>query len=190
MEIVKKFDIEMAHIVRNAWSTRCSQSIHGHTYTIEVGLERVGETLFDTGRMVVDFGLVKRYIGPFIDSFDHATLLWSKDPDPHVVKFFMGHFDRVIVCDESSSCEMMSAVLLVGIQKILDTILADMPIVCTRVIVHETKTGRAECGKDSDWIDFAKSNRLLETLQISHRIQSEWSEEFKSIFVNTGIGQG
>jgi len=188
MQIVKKFDLEMAHIVRNAWSKRCSKSIHGHTYTVEVVLERSDQGMFDDGQMVIDFGLVKKHIGPFIDSFDHATMLWAKDEDPELVNFFKDHFDRVIVCNQSSSCEMMSAILLVGIERLLASNDETDMVEVTKVIVHETKSGRAECDCDSEWVTYVEEQRVLEEIFISDPIIDEWSYEFVNTYVAAGIG--
>lgn len=32
MKIIKKFKFETTHVVRNALSSRCTYSIHGHSY--------------------------------------------------------------------------------------------------------------------------------------------------------------
>jgi 6-pyruvoyltetrahydropterin/6-carboxytetrahydropterin synthase len=188
MEIVKKFDLEMAHIVRNAWSTRCSRSIHGHTYTIELVLERRTDAkeLFDAGRMVIDFGLVKKYIGPFIDSFDHTTLLWDIEEDDFL-EFFKEQFERVIICYESSSCEMMSAVIYVAVNKLLAEV-ENGDVVCTKVIVHETKTGRAECNYDSKWIQYVEDRDIVEKLWFSEGLMYEWPMDFARLAKRTGIG--
>jgi len=50
---------------------------HGHTRRIEVVVS--SETL-DKNDMVVDFKALKLAVGEFIDSFDHAMALNSKDP--------------------------------------------------------------------------------------------------------------
>ncbi|WP_238353640.1 6-pyruvoyl trahydropterin synthase family protein [Pseudomonas proteolytica] len=70
MLIRKLFKFESAHIVRNCTSRRCSRSLHGHSYKIEVLLEAYA---LDHGQMVYDFGLLKGTVGNFIDGFDHAV---------------------------------------------------------------------------------------------------------------------
>lgn len=202
MEIVKKMDFEMAHIVRNAWSKRCSHSIHGHTYTAEIYLTRTDESpeVCDAGQMIVDFGLVKKYLHPFIDSFDHATMLWNRGQDKHLVKFFNDNFDRVITCEESSSCETMSLLFLFGINMMFDVLaqetgLENVPdgyfdgVRCTKVIVHETKSGRAECGIDNHTMDWVKSLggtdavlNIIRNMVFSDGIKEEWPVEFTELW--------
>ena len=195
MEIIKKIDFEMAHIVRNAWSQRCSKSIHGHTYTAELFFSRTKyhnppKPNMDNGQMVVDFGLISKFIKPYIDSFDHATLLWEKDEDD-IKLFFRQHFDRVIICPESSSCETMSVLFLEAINLILDQLreehIAEMTnyfdnVICHKVIIHETKSGRAEADLNSCW----RMNNRMKNAAIgtwfSLGIKNEWTNEFKEIW--------
>lgn len=189
MQIRKKFEIEMAHIVRYAWSDRCAKSVHGHTYNIEVVLQRHpdAETLHDDGRMIVDFGLVKKYLNPFIDSFDHAMLLWDED-DPAVIDFFRNNFDRVIVCPESSSCEMMSAVFFVALRRIINSVseLADVEL--AQVVVHETRTGSATCDEWSDWVDLVEDKEVVENTWFAPEITREWPYELVDLSLSGDVG--
>lgn len=189
MQIRKKFEIEMAHIVRNAWSDRCAKSVHGHTYNIEVVLQRHpdAETLHDDGRMVVDFGLVKKYLNPFIDSFDHAMLLWDED-DPAVIDFFRDNFDRVIVCPGSSSCEMMSAVFFVALRRIIDSVPEFQDVQLAQVVVHETRTGSATCDGWSDWVDLVEDKEIVENTWFAPEITREWPYELVQLSINGEVG--
>ena len=81
MLIRKLFRFENAHIVRNCSSQRCSRSIHGHSYQIEIILEAHA---LDNGQMVYDFGLLKGHIKDLIDSFDHAIAFWDKDDAEYI----------------------------------------------------------------------------------------------------------
>ena len=65
MIIRKLFKFENAHIVRKCTSTRCSESIHGHSYKVEVLTK---SNFLDNGQMVYDFGLMKGYIKDLIDN--------------------------------------------------------------------------------------------------------------------------
>ena len=76
MLIRKLFRFENAHIVRNCSSDRCSRSIHGHSYQVEILLEAHA---LDNGQMIYDFGLLKGHVKDLIDSFDHAVAFWDKD---------------------------------------------------------------------------------------------------------------
>ena len=75
MIIRKLFKFEGSHIVRNCTSERCSRSIHGHSYLVEVFLEA---SRLDNAGMVMDFGLMKPF-KEIVDMFDHTHLLWDKD---------------------------------------------------------------------------------------------------------------
>ncbi|MDU5326656.1 6-pyruvoyl trahydropterin synthase family protein, partial [Campylobacter ureolyticus] len=80
MIIRKIYDFENAHIVRFCSSKRCRTSIHGHSYRCEVMLN---SNFLDNAGMVYDFGLMKQGIKVIIDSFDHATTLFSGDSDEY-----------------------------------------------------------------------------------------------------------
>ena len=75
------FKFENAHIVRDCSTKRCSENIHGHSYTIEVLLE---SNYLDNGQMVYDFSLMKRHIKELVDSFDHSITLWSGDNKEYI----------------------------------------------------------------------------------------------------------
>ena len=62
MVIRKLYRIESAHIVRNAYSERCSHSYHGHSGVIEVFLKSDG---LDNAGMIYDFGALKQHVGAF-----------------------------------------------------------------------------------------------------------------------------
>ena len=55
MIIRKLFKFEGSHIVRNCTSDRCSHSLHGHSYKVELFLTA---DHLDNAGMVVDFGLL------------------------------------------------------------------------------------------------------------------------------------
>lgn len=74
MLIRKLFKFESAHIVRGCSSRRCSRSLHGHSYRIELLLEAHS---LDNGQMVYDFGLLKGDVRDLIDAFDHAVTFWT-----------------------------------------------------------------------------------------------------------------
>ena len=76
MLIRKLFKFEGSHIVRDCTSQRCSHSIHGHSYQVEIFIK---SRHLDFGQMVVDFGLLKGTVKDFIDSFDHTHVMWSRE---------------------------------------------------------------------------------------------------------------
>ena len=149
MEIRKQFKYEMAHVVRNAWSNRCAYSIHGHSYVVEVF---ISGTKYDNGGMLIDFGLVKKYLNDFIDSFDHACVLWNIEKDRKTIEHFKENFDRVIVTEFPSSAEVQAEMFFRVANQILNYLKQNsqlnngesLDVEISRVRVHETKTGFAE----------------------------------------------
>ena len=144
MIIRKLFKFENAHIVRNCTSRRCSHSIHGHSYKVEIKLE---SNFLDNGGMVYDFGLMKLYMKDIIDSFDHAVTLWDKD-DPEYIKLAEKFSERFVVLPVNPSAEQLGRVFFLIIDKILNLTEynnGEKEVKLHSVIVHETDTGYAEC---------------------------------------------
>ena len=73
--ICKTFEIESAHILFRH-PEKCKYP-HGHSRVLEVVLRA---DKLDRADMVCDFKAVKLAIGTFIDSFDHAICVNSRDP--------------------------------------------------------------------------------------------------------------
>lgn len=142
MIIRKLFKFEGSHIVRNCTSKRCSHSIHGHSYKVEVFIE--SQTLDNAG-MVMDFGLM----GPFkeiIDMFDHTHLLWDKD-DYEYREFIKKTNERWIELPCNPSAEMIATVLYYTFDRVLDAMRfrnGEGFMMVKAVRVHETDTGYAE----------------------------------------------
>lgn len=80
MIIRKLYAFENAHIVRFCGSKKCRESIHGHSYKAEILLS---SNFLDNAGMVYDFGYMKLAIKDIVESFDHATTLFSKDSDEY-----------------------------------------------------------------------------------------------------------
>lgn len=172
MIIRKLFKFEGAHIVRNCSSVRCKKSIHGHSYVVEVFFKSDG---FDHGMMVMDFGLMKGTIKDFIDGFDHAYSLWSKESEDFK-NFMITNSDRWIEMPVSPSAEAYSLMFF----KVIDAIVkatefnnGEKNVQLYSVRVHETTTGYAESFReDLVWCDFE-----LEDIKISDGIKSEFKDE-------------
>lgn len=55
---------------------------HGHNYVVEITCEGMLDPL---GR-VVDFGVIKKYVGAFLDEhWDHAFIYFIDDPEMHAL---------------------------------------------------------------------------------------------------------
>ena len=139
MQIRKVFKFEAAHRVRSSTGSRCRESIHGHSYIVEVFL-----TSIDYNDMVLDFGDLKKAIGDFFDCLDHATFIW--EGDDHFYKESIYKFSkRVIRMRRDPTAENMArAFLKVVLNHTATNFTGMLDAVSTRVRVHETATGYAE----------------------------------------------
>jgi len=174
MIIRKLFKFENAHIVRKCTSRRCSRSIHGHSYKVEV---KLSSNFLDNGQMVYDFGLTKIYIKDIIDSFDHAITLWAED-DKEYVEFAKKFSERWIMLPLNPSAEQFSRIFFVIIDKILNLLEfknSEKNVTLHSVIVHETDTGYAECFRE-DAFNKNMGEIRLEEIIFSDRIKKEWSD--------------
>ena len=176
MIIRKLFKFENAHIVRNCTSRRCSRSIHGHSYKVEVKLK---SNFLDNGQMVYDFGLMKLYIKDLIDSFDHAITLWNKD-NPEYIEFAKRFSERWVELPVNPSAEQFSRVFFLMIDKILELMEfknGEKEVEVYSVVVHETDTGYAECFRDDAYNFEGMGEIRLEDIKFSDRIKEEWKDK-------------
>lgn len=173
MIIRKMFKFENAHIVRGCSTQRCSKSIHGHSYKLELLLE---SNFLDNGQMIYDFGLLKLSIKDLIDSFDHAISLWSKD-DKEYIDYAKKFSDRWVELPVSPSAEQLSRVFFLIIDKLLNqinTINGENGVSLHSIIVHETDTGYAQCFKE-DTYNENMGSIALENIIFSEAIQKDWA---------------
>lgn len=156
----------------NCSTNRCKYSDHGHSYTVEFFFS---SDCLDNGMMVMDFGLMKKFLKPFIDSFDHAYSMWSKMPADQK-EFYKTHSQRWIEMPVSPSAEAYALLFL----KVTDEIIKltefnngerNPHVVSVRV--HETDTGYAEAFRD-DLILFDIND--LKNVVFSDGIKSEWED--------------
>lgn len=180
MIIRKQFDVEMSHRVVNCSTERCKFSVHGHHSVIEVFIT---SDKLDNGAMLLDFGLMKKGIKTFIDSFDHCHVLWDKDHDAYknAIKEIN---DRWIELPMSPSAESLSLICLYVINKILEATEfnnGEGEVKCVKVIWHETPTGYAEASlEDLKWIpeDFS--------MEFSAGVYKDWPADFFHFMKNWG----
>jgi 6-pyruvoyltetrahydropterin/6-carboxytetrahydropterin synthase len=173
MLIRKVFKFESAHIVRGCSTRRCSRSLHGHSYKIEVLIEAHA---FDQGQMVYDFGLLKGTVRDFIDAFDHAVTFWTGD-DPDYIAQCKRFSERWVGLPVSPSAEQFSRVLF----RLIDAVLGNTEMVngeqdvrLHSIIAHETDTGYAQCFRED-----ASNPRMgefeLSRISFSEQVKSEWA---------------
>lgn len=172
MKIRKMFRFENAHIVRGCTTRRCSRSIHGHSYRVELILSSSG---LDRGQMVYDFGLTKGAIKAFIDSFDHAITLWSGD-DPQYLEDMKRWSERWVQIPVNPSAEQYARLFFVLVDRVLEqTRMVNMEsgVTLERVIVHETETGYAEADREDAYSTVFGEIDLCEVV-FSQRVKEEW----------------
>nr|WP_175801414.1 6-carboxytetrahydropterin synthase [Burkholderia anthina] len=174
MLIRKLFRFENAHIVRGCSTRRCSHSIHGHSYKVELLLEAHA---LDNGQMVYDFGLLKGDVRDLIDAFDHAVTLWSGD-DRDYVDSMRRHSERWVLLPVSPSAEQFSRVLF----RLVDAVLSgtamsngEADVRLHSVIVHETETGYAQCFRD-DAFNPRMGRIELDAIVFSPAIAAQWRD--------------
>lgn len=172
MLIRKLFRFENAHIVRNCSSDRCSRSMHGHSYQVEILLEAQA---LDHGQMVYDFGLMKGDIRALIDSFDHAVAFWDAD-DPEYLVSCRRFSARWVSLPVSPSAEQFSRVIFALVDRVLaltDMVNGEQDVHLHSVIVHETATGYAQCFRAD--VDNPRMGPLpLERIVFSEQVMAEW----------------
>lgn len=175
MIIRKIYSFENAHIVRFCSSKRCKYSIHGHSYKCEVLLE---SNFLDNAGMVYDFGLMKILIAEIIDSFDHATTIFSGDDDEYKKAIKM-HSKRWIEIPFNPSAEQFCRIFFVLISKILDLSImknGEKNVKLHSIIIHETATGYAQC-----FLDDANNEKMgiidISKIIFSDEIKQEWSDK-------------
>lgn len=172
MIIRKLFKFEGAHIVRGCSSERCSKSLHGHSYKVEVFLTSDG---LDNGQMVLDFGLLKGPVKDLIDSFDHAYSFWDADL-PELKNFVMEFSNRWISMPVSPSAESYAVMFFYVIDKMLRATQfknGEKSVKLHSVRVHETDTGYAEAFES----DLSTCWRYpLQSIEFSDGIKVEWGD--------------
>ncbi len=174
MLIRKLFRFENAHIVRNCSSDRCSRSIHGHSYQVEILLEAHA---LDNGQMIYDFGLLKGHVKDLIDSFDHAVAFWDKD-NAEYIAFCKQFSARWISLPVSPSAEQFSRLIFVLVDAVLkQTVMqnGEADVNLHSIIVHETLTGYAQCFRYD--VENPRMGLIrLEDIVFSEQVCKEWSD--------------
>lgn len=160
MIIRRSFDFCAMHIVRNCHSKRCSQSLHGHNYEVEVFLE---SSILDRAGMVLDFGILKGEVASFIDCFDHAAHFWVSESE-EFKDFIKRTSSRWVQLPFNASAENYSLLFFFYIEMILNA--SDFGngenVRLKSVRIHETKRGYAEASRD----DFERINETLDSKSI------------------------
>ena len=172
MIIRKLYKFENAHIVRRCTSRRCSRSIHGHSYKVELFFTAPS---LDRGEMVYDFGLTKGMIKDFIDSFDHAITLWSSD-NPDYLSDMKKWSERWVELPVNPSAEQFARTFFLLIDRVLkqtDMVNGESDVTLDSVIVHETETGYAKADRNDAYNEIMGTTDLSKII-FSDRVMAEW----------------
>ena len=160
MIIRKLFRFENAHIVRFCSSKRCRTSIHGHSYVAEILLS--SNFLDNAG----------------IDSFDHATTIFSGDNDEYK-NDLKKHSARWIEIPLNPSAEQFCRIFFVLIERLLELSVmnnGEREVKLHSIIVHETDTGYAQCFKE-DAVNEQMGEIRLDDIKFSDAIIEEWEDK-------------
>lgn len=136
--ICKIFSVENGHIL-SKHPGKC-RFPHGHTRRIEVTVE--ADTL-DANDMVCDFKLLKNLIQAFVEKFDHAMCINTRDPH---FKFYEEAYERVIAFNEvDPTSELMARMIFEHASSAVGEHFAGGRNVRVRSVkIHETETSWAE----------------------------------------------
>jgi 6-pyruvoyltetrahydropterin/6-carboxytetrahydropterin synthase len=146
ISISKEFSWSMAHMLANH-SGKC-KNIHGHTYVMQVELERIdGGTIHAPGEtdhgMVMEFYDVKKIISELIvDSLDHAFLYWigsTDDLEHEIAELLRKHNRKLVEINYRPTAENLAADFM---QKINDQ-LNKYPVKVKELILWESPTSFA-----------------------------------------------
>ena len=100
-----------SHQLRNAYSTECNSSLHGHNWKAKVEIQ--AEYLADS--MIADFKQLKSVI----DRLDHTTLLENVDRNKKLYDVLMEMGNKVILLDFELTAENLARYLQEEIKKVL-----------------------------------------------------------------------
>jgi 6-pyruvoyltetrahydropterin/6-carboxytetrahydropterin synthase len=128
--------------------------------------------------MVSDFRAVKDVgINDFLDSFDHAVLLWNKDVRAPIIKKI--NPARHILVPFNPTAEMMAKSFFVVCDAILSSgpkLSGERDVRVEKVMVHETDTGYALCRReDLDADSFPDIS--FKQWKFSEGIKAEWKSK-------------
>jgi 6-pyruvoyltetrahydropterin/6-carboxytetrahydropterin synthase len=145
--ICKTYRFEAAHQLEEAVTQECRDTIHGHSYVVEVFLAC---HMLDDCDMVLDFGVLSQIVKPMINEWDHALLLPLRDSDSEGCwPSREGRKQKKVVFVEANpTAEWMAGNLYERISHALahacgmDMMRRGLHV--DRVRVHETVTGWAE----------------------------------------------
>lgn len=174
MMIRKLFKAELAHATWGAYTKRCHH-VHGHSYRFELFLTSQQP---NSSHMVMDFKAIKDVgIYDFLDSFDHAIMLWEKDPRAKTIQQI--NPERHILVPFIPTAEMMAKAFFSVCQAILETgpkLSGEAQVKVSQFIVHETDTGFAVYREEDLKVDVFPDIQFEKWI-FSDGIKAAWSNK-------------
>jgi 6-pyruvoyltetrahydropterin/6-carboxytetrahydropterin synthase len=136
--VTKKYKTETAHRLHQ--HTGGCKYIHGHSYRYEitVGVKKLQDS------MVMDFKDLKILVQKIIGPWDHALLLYEKDPLADCIKAFT----EVLLLPWIPTAENMVCHIADRINERLFTLDIPGPLMLVSVKIWETATSHAEWRAD------------------------------------------
>lgn len=136
--ICKIFSVENGHIL-SKHPGKC-RFPHGHTRRIEVTVEADALDAID---MVCDFKLLKTLIQAFVEKFDHAMCINTRDPH---FKFYQATYERVIAFEEvDPTSELMAQMIFeFAASAVGEHFGGERKVRVRSVRIHETESSWAE----------------------------------------------
>jgi len=151
--VCKSFEIESGHML-SKHPGRCKYP-HGHSRRVDLVIRA---SSLDERDMVCDFKALKLAVGAYLDTYDHALMVHSRDPILGTLS--EGQQSRVIVCeDEDPTTEVMARRIYEHVSATLsrrgsyqddkgDSFALGAGLTLERVRVTETPSSWAEYGID------------------------------------------
>lgn len=138
-EIRKQFKFEYSHQLFKAYSTACSDCIHGHSAVVEVFFRN--HQTDETG-MVIDFGEISKLFKEYIDGYwDHALIMPDKF-EKEYLDALAKYNKKLRIVDYNPTAEKMAKEMFNKFYEMLVSV--GKQELLQGVRVHETATGWAE----------------------------------------------
>lgn len=150
--IRKLFRFEAAHQLLSAVTACCHETIHGHSYRVEVFISR---PRLNADSMVADFGSLD-WMKEIIAQFDHA-LIMHEGAGAEYLDVLRRYNKKLLLARENPTAEWMAKDLYDRFRNhVLGSAMEALGMkLCVRV--HETETGFAEY--PVDWLDDGRTER-------------------------------
>lgn len=135
--VCKTFRFEAAHQLDQAYSQACVDTVHGHSYRVEVEIE---SKCLDGNLMVLDFGALSSIMKPIMEEWDHALILSGK----LAREYANTPNKKIITMPASPTAEVMADVLYEAMDEYFTNLHAPNGAAVRAVRVHETEGNWAE----------------------------------------------